>query len=91
MQSLWILLENGHNAYFRHYNKPAAEGKSTKKTYQLWTYGNVRYSFMGIPIRTKLFYMVTTQLHNHYTNLLLKYMDLYRDICYFELAQTLIV
>ena len=25
------------------------------------------------------------------TNLLLKYMDLYRDICYFELAQTLIV
>lgn len=49
------------------------------------------YSFMGIPIRTKLFYVVTTQLHNHYTNLLLKYMDLYRDICYFELAQTLIV
>lgn len=49
------------------------------------------YSFMGIPIRIKLFYEVTTQLHNHYTNLLLKYMDLYRDIYYFELAQTLIV
>ncbi len=49
------------------------------------------YLIIEIRIRTKLFYVATTQLHNHYTNLLLKYMDLYRDICYFELAQTLIV
>lgn len=47
-----------------------------------------KYLIMGIIICTKLFMRL---LHNHYTNLLLKYMDLYRDICYFELAQTLIV